>query len=79
MLNMLAKWAAGLGIAGSLAQSALYTVDGGERAVLFDRFRGVLPESTTEGMHVLVRACDLNRETSDTGDVCSYLLGNNAN
>lgn len=27
------------------------TVDGGERAVIFDRFRGVLPEAVGEGTH----------------------------
>lgn len=26
-------------------------VDGGERAVIFDRFRGILPEVTGEGTH----------------------------
>lgn len=26
-------------------------VDGGERAVIFDRFRGVLPETVGEGTH----------------------------
>ena len=30
------------------------TVDGGERAVLFDRFRGVLPTVSGEGTHFLV-------------------------
>ena len=31
-----------------------YIVDGGERAVLFDRFRGVLPTVSGEGTHFLV-------------------------
>ncbi len=31
-----------------------YAVDGGERAVMFDRFRGVLPEVTGEGTHFVV-------------------------
>eukprot|EP00245_Coleochaete_scutata_P008709 TRINITY_DN2711_c0_g1_i1.p1 TRINITY_DN2711_c0_g1~~TRINITY_DN2711_c0_g1_i1.p1 ORF type:complete len:283 (-),score=60.03 TRINITY_DN2711_c0_g1_i1:433-1281(-) len=53
-LSNLAKVAAGLGVGGSLLQSSLYTVDGGHRAVLFDRFRGVLPETTGEGTHFLV-------------------------
>jgi len=54
LLNNVAKWAAGLGLAGSIAQSALYTVDGGERAVIFDRLQGVLQETTGEGMHLMV-------------------------
>ena len=29
-------------------------VDGGERAVLFDRFRGVLPTVSGEGTHFLI-------------------------
>lgn len=32
----------------------MHTVDGGERAVIFDRFRGVLPEVTGEGTHLRV-------------------------
>lgn len=30
------------------------SVDGGHRAVLFDRFRGVLDETAGEGTHVLI-------------------------
>ena len=30
------------------------TVDGGERAVVYDRFRGVLPDVTGEGTHFRV-------------------------
>jgi prohibitin 1 len=55
LLNNVAKWAAGLGVLGSIAQNGLYTVDGGERAVIFDRLQGVLDESKGEGMHVMVR------------------------
>ncbi|KAG8059119.1 hypothetical protein GUJ93_ZPchr0002g25363 [Zizania palustris] len=54
LLTKVAKVAAGLGVAASAASTALYTVDGGERAVIFDRFRGVLPESSSEGTHFLV-------------------------
>lgn len=35
----------------SALQTSLYTVDGGERAVIFDRFRGILPEVVGEGTH----------------------------
>uniref|UniRef100_A0A0E0K1K1 Prohibitin n=1 Tax=Oryza punctata TaxID=4537 RepID=A0A0E0K1K1_ORYPU len=54
LLKKLAQAAAGLGIAASAASTALYTVDGGQRAVIFDRFRGVLPETSSEGTHFIV-------------------------
>uniref|UniRef100_A0A0D9YU42 Prohibitin n=1 Tax=Oryza glumipatula TaxID=40148 RepID=A0A0D9YU42_9ORYZ len=54
LLTKLAQAAAGLGIAASAASTALYTVDGGQRAVIFDRFRGVLPETSSEGTHFIV-------------------------
>ncbi|KAL3526329.1 hypothetical protein ACH5RR_010985 [Cinchona calisaya] len=53
-LTNLARAAFGLGIGATVLNSSLYTVDGGERAVLFDRFRGVLDESVGEGTHFLV-------------------------
>ena len=39
------------GIGGWAANESLYTVDGGERAVIFDRFRGVLEKVVGEGTH----------------------------
>ena len=53
-LSSLAKYAAVVGVGGSALAASLYNVDGGERAVLFDRFRGVLPEASDEGTHFLV-------------------------
>ena len=53
-LSSLAKYAAVVGVGGSALAASLYNVDGGERAVLFDRFRGVLPEASEEGTHFLV-------------------------
>lgn len=50
----LAKTALALGLGGSILNASLYTVDGGHRAVLFDRFRGVLDESVGEGTHFLI-------------------------
>ncbi|GFH10365.1 prohibitin [Haematococcus lacustris] len=50
-LNRVMKWAVGLGVGASVLQTSLYTVDGGERAVMFDRFRGVLNETSGEGTH----------------------------
>ncbi|XP_010555913.1 PREDICTED: prohibitin-3, mitochondrial [Tarenaya hassleriana] len=53
-LSNLAKAAFGLGTAATVVNASLYTVDGGERAVLFDRFRGVLDQTVGEGTHFLV-------------------------
>eukprot|EP00899_Mesostigma_viride_P006601 jgi/Mesvir1/15942/Mv08261-RA.1 len=54
LLGNLGKVAALLGVGGSLLQSSLITVDGGERAVIFDRYRGVLQETRGEGLHFIV-------------------------
>jgi prohibitin 1 len=42
------------GIGGGLLNSAIITVDGGHQAVLFDRFRGVLEETSGEGTHFII-------------------------
>merc|ERR1712012_1173684 len=44
----------GLAIGGAVVNSALFNVDGGHRAVMFDRFRGVLPNVTGEGTHFMI-------------------------
>ncbi|KAF5958576.1 hypothetical protein HYC85_005801 [Camellia sinensis] len=53
-LTNLARAAFGLGLGATVLNSSLYTVDGGQRAVLFDRFRGVIDEIVDEGTHFLV-------------------------
>ncbi|KAJ3202883.1 Prohibitin-1, subunit of the prohibitin complex (Phb1p-Phb2p) [Entophlyctis luteolus] len=53
-LEALARWALPLGIAASGVQYSMYNVEGGQRAVLFDRLRGVLPDTVSEGTHFLV-------------------------
>ncbi|KAK7313841.1 hypothetical protein VNO77_39043 [Canavalia gladiata] len=53
-LTNLARAAFGLGAAATILNSSLYTVDGGQRAVLFDRFRGILDETVGEGTHFLI-------------------------
>ncbi|KAK7271559.1 hypothetical protein RJT34_27563 [Clitoria ternatea] len=53
-LSNVARAAFGLGAAATLLNSSLYTVDGGQRAVLFDRFRGILDETVGEGTHFLI-------------------------
>ncbi|TKY49845.1 Prohibitin-3 [Spatholobus suberectus] len=54
LLTSLARTAFGLGAAATVLSSSLYTVDGGQRAVLFDRFRGILDATVGEGTHFLV-------------------------
>jgi prohibitin 1 len=53
-LSNIARAAFGLGLGVTVINSSLYTVDGGQRAVLFDRFRGVIDDTVGEGTHFLV-------------------------
>ncbi|PPD99510.1 hypothetical protein GOBAR_DD03463 [Gossypium barbadense] len=53
-LTNTARAAFGLGAAATLLNASMYTVDGGERAVIFDRLRGVLDKTAEEGTHFLV-------------------------
>ncbi|CDP16659.1 unnamed protein product [Coffea canephora] len=53
-LTNIARAAFGLGIGATVLNSSLYTVDGGQRAVLFDRFRGVIDDTVGEGTHFLI-------------------------
>jgi len=54
ILNNIGRLGIGLAIAGGVASSALYNVDGGQRAVIFDRFTGVKPHVIGEGTHFLI-------------------------
>jgi prohibitin 1 len=54
LLTEVAKVAMAFGIGGGLLNSAIFTVDGGHQAVLFDRFRGVLEETSGEGTHFII-------------------------
>ena len=54
VFNKLAGLGVGLATLGSVVNSALYNVDGGHRAVMFDRFRGVLPQVSSEGTHFMI-------------------------
>ncbi|CAN4126735.1 unnamed protein product [Withania somnifera] len=53
-LTNIARAAFGLGISATIINSSLYTVDGGQRAVLFDRFSGVKDDTVGEGTHFLI-------------------------
>lgn len=52
--DLLSKLALPAGIAFTLAQSAIYDVEGGKRAVIFDRLKGVQPSVIGEGTHFVI-------------------------
>lgn len=54
LLASISRFAVPLALTGALAQSSLYDVKGGTRAVIFDRLSGVKPEVVNEGTHFLV-------------------------
>jgi len=54
IFNTLGKLGLGLAIAGGVANTALYNVDGGHRAVIFDRFAGIKDKVVGEGTHFLI-------------------------
>ncbi|KAL4290573.1 hypothetical protein GQ457_14G004570 [Hibiscus cannabinus] len=53
-LTNIARAALGLGAGASVLNASMYTVDGGQRAVIFDRLRGVLDKTADEGTHFLI-------------------------
>lgn len=54
LFGALGKLGLGVAVAGSVVNTALYNVDGGHRAVIFDRFSGVRQTVVGEGTHFLV-------------------------
>lgn len=54
LFNRLGQLGLGLAVTGGVIQSALYNVDGGHRAVIFDRFTGVKNFVTGEGTHFFI-------------------------
>lgn len=54
VVSRIAALAVSVGTGVGLLNASLYTVDGGHRAVLFDRFRGVLDTTVGEGTHFLI-------------------------
>ena len=57
MANSLAavyRWAIPIAIGASIAQSSIYDVKGGTRAVIFDRLSGVKDQVVNEGTHFLI-------------------------
>ncbi|CAB3998706.1 l(2)37Cc, partial [Paramuricea clavata] len=53
-LNRIASLGLGVAVVGGVVNTALYNVEGGHRAVIFDRFQGVKDEVTDEGTHFLI-------------------------
>lgn len=54
LMNSLTKIGIGIALVGGAANSILYNVDGGHRAIIFDRFQGVRPYIIGEGTHFMV-------------------------
>lgn len=54
LLNRIGQLGFVLAAGGSVVNSALYNVDGGHRAVIFDRFAGVKQNVIGEGTHFLI-------------------------
>jgi len=54
LLSALGTIGVGVAVTGSVINSALYNVEGGHRAVIFDRFQGVRPEVSGEGTHFMI-------------------------
>jgi len=54
ILNRLGQLGVGLAVGGAVVNSALFNVDGGHRAVIFDRFSGIKKEVVGEGTHFMI-------------------------
>jgi len=54
LFNTLGKVGLGLAVVGGVVNTALYNVDGGHRAVIFDRFSGIRDTVVGEGTHFLI-------------------------
>lgn len=52
--NRLSQVGVGMVLTGGVINSALYNVDGGHRAVIFDRFTGIKNHVTGEGTHFFI-------------------------
>jgi len=54
LFNRLGQIGLGLAVGGAVVNNALYNVDGGHRAVIFDRFTGVKEAVVGEGTHFMI-------------------------
>ena len=57
-----------------LSLSLSETVDGGERAVLFDRLRGVLPNVCGEGLNFIVPVLQVRKASKWRGSALTSIL-----
>ena len=60
-LNRVAQAAVGLGAGASLLQASMYNVDGGYRAVMFDRLRGVQASAAAALTNLLMLSATASR------------------
>jgi len=54
LFNRIGQLGVGVALAGAVVNSALFNVDGGHRAVIFDRFAGVKQAVVGEGTHFMI-------------------------
>ncbi|VBB32162.1 unnamed protein product [Acanthocheilonema viteae] len=54
LMKRLIQLGATMAVGAGVVSKALYNVDGGQRAVIFDRFTGVKPEVAGEGTHMII-------------------------
>uniref|UniRef100_A0A8C5Q5X6 Prohibitin n=1 Tax=Leptobrachium leishanense TaxID=445787 RepID=A0A8C5Q5X6_9ANUR len=54
LFEKIGKLGLGLAVVGGVVNSALYNVEAGHRAVIFDRFRGVQDVVSGEGTHFII-------------------------
>lgn len=54
ILNRIGQLGMGVAIGGAVINSAIFNVDGGHRAVIFDRFQGIKKEVVGEGTHFMI-------------------------
>ena len=54
LFNRIGQLGVGIAVAGGVVNSALFNVDGGHRAVIFDRFAGIKQSVVGEGTHFMI-------------------------
>lgn len=54
VFNRIGQFGLGIALVGGVVNSALYNVDGGHRAVIFDRFSGIKKQVIGEGTHFFI-------------------------
>ena len=63
--NRVGKIGAGFMATGIIFTRFIFVVDGGERGVVFDRFRGVVEKVYGEGMHFMIPFVQVSYNTTD--------------